>query len=375
MIMPVDPSSQATAAVQKLEPYVPGKPIAELEREYGISSSIKLASNENPLGPAPAAIAALSAATAQLGLYPDGNGFELKQALARKHACGIESITLGNGSNDVLVMIAETFLDQRAEAVYSQYGFAVYPIAVQATGATARVAAALGEDSAMPLGHDLQAMAALVNSATKVVFIANPNNPTGSWVEAVPLQQFIAGVPVNTIVVVDEAYFEYVEGADFPDTSLWLAEFPNLVVTRTFSKAYGLAGLRVGYAVSSPAIASMVNRVRQPFNVNSLALAAAGGALEDREHLRRSVQLNRTGLQQLHDGFRRLEVRSYPSRGNFVLLDCGRPAPPVYQAMLRQGVIVRPLGNYRLPNHLRITVGTPEQNQRMLHALQIALAS
>jgi histidinol-phosphate aminotransferase len=373
--MPLDPISLATAAVQKLEPYVPGKPIAELEREYGIGSSIKLASNENPLGPAPAALAALSAGAAQLGLYPDGNGFELKQALARKHACGIESITLGSGSNDVLVMIAETFLDQRCEAVYSQYGFAVYPIAVQATGATARVAAALGEASAMPLGHDLRAMAALVNANTKVVFIANPNNPTGSWVEAAPLRQFIAGIPAGTIVVVDEAYHEYVEGADFPDTSVWLAEFPNLVVTRTFSKAYGLAGLRVGYALSSPAIASLLNRVRQPFNVNSLALAAAHGALKDRDHLLRSVQLNRTGQQQLQDGFQRLGVRAYPSRGNFVLIDCGRPAAAVYQAMLRQGVIVRPLGNYQLPNHLRITVGTPEQNQRMLHALRSALSS
>jgi len=373
--MSLDPTLLATAAVQKLEPYVPGKPIAELEREYGISSSIKLASNENPLGPGPGALAALAASATQLGLYPDGNGFELKQALARKHACGIESITLGSGSNDVLVMIAETFLEQRCEAVYSQYSFAVYPIAVQATGAIARIAAALGEDTAMPLGHDLQAMAALVNANTKVVFIANPNNPTGSWVEAAALRQFIRGVPASTIVVVDEAYFEYVDDADFPDTSLWLAEFPNLVVTRTFSKAYGLAGLRVGYALSSPAIAGLLNRVRQPFNVNSMALAAACGALEDHDHLRRSLQLNRAGLQQLHDGLQRLAVRSYASLGNFVLFDCARPAPPVYQAMLRQGVIVRPLGNYRLPNHLRVTVGTPEQNQRMLHALQTALGS
>ena len=373
--MSLDPTSLATAAVQKLQPYVPGKPISELEREYGITSSIKLASNENPLGPGPRALAAIANA-AQLGLYPDGNGFELKQALARKHGVDIEAITLGNGSNDVLVMVAETFLDERSEAVYSQHGFAVYPIAVQATGATARIAPVLGEGSAMPLGHDLEAMARLVNAKTKVVFIANPNNPTGTWLSAAPLQGFIAQVPPTTLVVVDEAYFEYVElDADYPDASRWLAEFPNLIVTRTFSKAYGLAGLRVGYALSSPAIAALLNRVRQPFNVNSVALAAACAALEDHEHLARSVQLNRASMQQLQEGFRQLGVRSHASRGNFVLIDCGRPSAPVYQAMLRQGVIVRPVGNYQLPNHLRITTGTVEQNQRMLQALQVALKS
>jgi len=362
-----------TAAVEKLQPYVPGKPISELEREYGITSSIKLASNENPLGPGPAALAAISAGARELGLYPDGNGFELKRALARKHQCSPDAITLGNGSNDVLVIIAETFLDQHSEAVYSQYSFAVYPIAVQACGAMARVAAALPETSAMPLGHDLDAMAALVNANTKVVFIANPNNPTGSWLPVQALREFITGVPASTLVVVDEAYIEYVAEADHADASQWLQEFPNLVVTRTFSKAYGLAGLRVGYALSSPAIAGLLNRVRQPFNVNSLALAAACGALQDGEHLQRSVLLNRTGLQQLRLGLQGLGLRAYASRGNFVLFDCGRPVQPVYQALLRQGVIVRPVGNYGLPNHLRVTTGTSEQNQRMLQALQIAL--
>jgi histidinol-phosphate aminotransferase len=364
-----------TAAVEKLQPYVPGKPISELEREYGITSSIKLASNENPLGPSPAALAAISAAAKELGLYPDGNGFELKRALARKHDCSMDAITLGNGSNDVLVIIAETFLDQRSEAVYSQYGFAVYPIAVQACGAIARVAPALPESSTMPLGHDLDAMAALVNANTKVVFIANPNNPTGSWLPAAALRDFVAGVPDSTLVVIDEAYIEYVAEPDHPDASQWLREFPNLVVTRTFSKAYGLAGLRVGYALSSPAVAGLLNRVRQPFNVNSMALAAACGALQDVEHLQRSVQLNRAGLQQLREGLQALGLRAYASRGNFVLFDCGRPVLPVYQALLRQGVIVRPVGNYGLPNHLRVTTGTSEQNQRMLQALRGALSS
>lgn len=371
--MPTDLSQLAVPSVRTLAPYVPGKPIEELEREYGLSDIVKLASNENPLGPGPKARAAMEAAAKDIGLYPDGGGFALKQALARKHGCAIESITLGNGSNDVLVMIAETFLDGRAEAVYSQYGFAVYPIAVQATGATARVAPAYPERHTMALGHDLDAMARLVNERTRVVFVANPNNPTGTWIESAALKSFIAALHATTLVVMDEAYIEYVEDAAFPDSSRWLNEFPNLIVTRTFSKAYGLAGLRVGYALSSPAIANMLNRVRQAFNVNSIALAAATAALEDAAHLRESVELNREGMRQVEAGIDQLGLRRYPSRGNFLLIDCGRPAGPVYEAMLRQGVIIRPVGNYQLPTHLRITIGTPEQNQRMLRALRLAL--
>ena len=370
-----DPASLASPYVRTLAPYVPGKPLAELEREYGIRDSIKLASNENPLGPGPLARAAMARAAAEVGLYPDGNGFALKQALALKHGCGIDGITLGNGSNDVLVMLAETFLTTEVEAVYSQYAFAVYPIVVQATGATPRVAAALPGSHAMALGHDLEAMRALVSARTRLVFIANPNNPTGTWVDAQPLKAFIASLPRTTLVVVDEAYIEYVEDAAFPDSSRWLDEFPNLVVTRTFSKAYGLAGLRVGYALSHPAVAGLLNRVRQAFNVNSLALAAARAALDDREHLERSIVLNRAGMQQLEHGLDALPVQRLPSRGNFVLIDCKRLAGPVYEAMLRQGVIVRPVGNYQLPQHLRLTIGTQQQNQRMLDALAQALRS
>jgi histidinol-phosphate aminotransferase len=225
----------------------------------------------------------------------------------------------------------------------------------------------------MPLGHDLAAMAQLVNERTRIVFVANPNNPTGTWVSAAALRQFIAALPEQTLVVVDEAYIEYVSEPNFPDASRWLGEFPNLLVTRTFSKAYGLAGLRVGYALSHPAVADMINRVRQPFNVNTIALAAALAALDDSEHLSRSVETNRAGMAQLRTGFDALGVRHLPSAGNFVMIDCGRPAAAVYEAMLRQGVIVRPVGNYRLPNHLRVTVGTREQNERMLSALKQAL--
>ena len=363
-----------SASVRTLAPYVPGKPIEELEREYGIRDSIKLASNENPLGAGPKAIAAIAAACRDIGLYPDGNGFALKQTLAQRHGCPIECITLGNGSNDVLVMLAEAFLTTEVEAVYSQYAFAVYPIAVQATGAQARVAPALPDGHPMALGHDLDAMARLVNEKTRIVFVANPNNPTGTWVDAAALRQFIQKLPPSTLVVVDEAYIEYVDDAGFPDTSRWLAEFPNLVVTRTFSKAYGLAGLRVGYALAHPDVASLLNRVRQPFNVNSVALAAARAALEDEEHLRKSVATAREGLRQVAAGLDQLGVRHSPSQGNFLLMDCGRPAAGVYEGMLRQGVIVRPVGNYQLPNHLRLTIGTQPQNQRMLAALEHALS-
>jgi histidinol-phosphate aminotransferase len=370
-----DPTQLASPSVRTLAPYVPGKPLAELEREYGIRDSIKLASNENPLGPGPLALAAIAQAASEVGLYPDANGFVLKQALARKHDCALDSITLGNGSNDVLVMVAEAFLTRATEAVYSQYGFAVYPIAVQATGATARVAPALPTSHAMALGHDLDAMLHMVNDRTRVIFIANPNNPTGTWLEAAALQAFIGALPPTVLVVVDEAYIEYVPDQSFPDASRWLTQFPNLIVTRTFSKAYGLAGLRVGYALSHPGVANMLNRVRQTFNVSSIALAAACAALDDEAHLQQTIIVNREGMSQLLAGLAALPVRVSPARGNFVLIDCGRPALPVYDAMLRQGVIVRPVGNYQLPNHLRLTIGTRAQNQRMLGALKNALGA
>lgn len=374
--MAFQPDTLAAPAIRAIAPYIPGKPIEELEREYRISNSIKLASNENPLGPGPKALAAMREAATDIGLYPDGGGFTLKQALAKKHGCELDCITLGNGSNDVLVMLAETFLTPQSEAVYSQYAFAVYPIAVQATGATARIAPANPADHAMPLGHDLEALARLVNERTRLVFIANPNNPTGTWLTAQALRKFIAGVPAQTLVVVDEAYIEYVTDPAFADASRWLKDFPNLVVVYTFSKAYGLAGLRVGYSLSHPGVAALVNRVRQPFNVNLLALAAARAALDDSEHLQKTLATNRTGLAQLQAGFDalvNLGVKHLPSAGNFVLIDCGRPAAAVYEAMLRQGVIVRPVGNYQLPNHLRITIGTQAQNERMLNALKQAL--
>ena len=363
----------AAPGVRTLSPYLPGKPIDELERELGIRDSIKLASNENPLGPGAAARAAAAAAIDGVGQYPDGSGHRLRAALAARHGLDPAHVTLGNGSNDLLVMLAEAFLTPADEAVMSQYCFAVYPLAVRATGATARIAPALGLDHAMPLGHDLGAFRALIGPATRLVFIANPNNPVGSWLGARELHDFLCSLPAHVIAVVDEAYFEYSREVDCADATRWLGELPNLVVTRTFSKAYGLAGLRVGYALSHPDIADLLNRVRQPFNVNSLALAAAEAALRDSAHLAAVVALNRGGLVELRSGLERLGLRVLPSAANFLLVDCGRPAGALYEALLREGVIVRPVAGYGLPNALRITVGTATGNARCLAALERVL--
>ncbi len=355
--------------VRGLQPYVPGKPIAELEREYGVHDIVKLASNENPLGPGPRARAAMAGALAEIGLYPDGSGFELKRQLSAHHGIEPGCLTLGNGSNDVLVLLAEAFLTPATEAVYSQYCFAIYPIVVQASGATARIAPALPADNPMPLGHDLEAMAKLITPQTRLIFLANPNNPTGTWIEPDRLKAFLGALPASALAVVDEAYFEYSRDVECPDTTRWLKELPNLVVLRTFSKAYGLAGLRVGYAISQPQIAETLNRLRQPFNVNSVALAAATAALDDGEHVQKSVQLNRAALAELRVQIAGLGLKVIPSAGNFLLVDLGRPAGPVFEGLLRRGVIARPVGNYGLPNHLRITTGTLDQTRRAIEAL------
>lgn len=356
----------AAGGVRGLAPYVPGKPLAELEREFGIRDAIKLASNENPLGPPVASLNAMRGALQGVGLYPDGAAFDLKQALADHLSVSPEQITVGNGSNEVLSIIAETFLSPGLEAVYSQYAFLVYALCVQATGARARVAAANGPANGQPLGHDLDAMAAQVNARTRVVFIANPNNPTGTWLEARDLRGFIASLPEHVLVVLDEAYCEYAPDGDMSGGLGWVREFPRLIVTRTFSKIYGLAGLRIGYAVSHPAVAELLNRVRQPFNVNALAQVAARAALAEAAHIRQSRELNRAGLVVLRDGLQAIGWSVPLSAGNFVLADTGAPAHAWNQALLRAGIIVRPVANYGLPNHLRITTGLPEHNQRLL---------
>ena len=358
---------RAAPGVRGLNPYEPGKPVEALEREHGIRDAVKLASNENPLGPCAGAREAVAAGVAGLGRYPDGGGYHLKAALAERIGVGPGQITLGNGSNDVLELVARTFVTPKNQVVYSEHAFVVYPIVTRAVGATPVVT------PARHFGHDLDAMAAAVGQRTKVVFIANPNNPTGTWVDAARLAAFLEGVPRHVLVVVDEAYTEYVGRADYPDCTAWLDDHPNLVVTRTFSKAHGLAGLRVGYAVSSPAVAELLNRVRQPFNVNSLALAAAEAALRDEEHIRRSVEVNDHGLRQLLHGLDQLGLVHIPSAANFVAVDVGRDAAPVYEALLREGVIVRPVAGYGLPRHLRVTVGRERENRRFLQALEKVL--
>lgn len=363
----------AAPGVRDLHPYQPGKPISELEREYGISNSIKLASNENPLGPSDAALTAIREASRQIHLYPDGNGYELKQALAAKHGVPLEAITLGNGSNEVIMLAAETFLTAQDEAIYSQHGFAAYPIAVQAIGATARVVPALATDSAMPRGDDLAGFAERVNAKTRMVFIANPNNPTGTWLEAEALRAFIRSLPDKVIVIVDQAYFEYNLGADYGDASAWLSEFPNLVVARSFSKAYGLAGLRIGYCLSHPDVASLMNRVRLAFNTSVLAQAAAIAALQATDYLEKTRQINDSGLASLSDFCTRHGIPYSPSRGNFLLIDVQRDAMPVYEKLLRAGIIVRPVGGYGLPECLRISIGLPDEMERLMAALPAVL--
>lgn len=354
----------ATAGVKGLTPYQPGKPVEELERELGISNIIKLASNENPLGPSDAVLKALEKASGELTRYPDGNGFVLKQALVSKLGVELDQITLGNGSNDVLDLVARAYLSAGDEAIFSQYAFAVYPISTQAVGAKAVVTPAKN------YGHDLDAMAAAITDKTRVIFIANPNNPTGTWLTRAEIDAFMVKVPESVIVVLDEAYFEYVEEPAYPDGVASLRQYPNLIVTRTFSKAYGLASLRVGYGISSPEIANILNRVRQPFNVNSFALVAAATALFDNEYLEKGRALNKRGITQLEAGFGALNLSYTPSVGNFVLVHFEQDAQPIFNALLRSGVIVRPVSNYGMPNALRVSVGTEQENARFLSSLQ-----
>jgi histidinol-phosphate aminotransferase len=362
----------AAPGVRGLRPYEPGKPVEELERELGISGAIKLASNENPLGPSPDVLVAMQAACNTVTRYPDGNGFALKSALA--HRLGVEQgqITLGNGSNDILELIARAFVMPDNSVVFSQHAFAVYPIVTQAVGAQAVIV------PAKDWGNDLDAMAAAIRDDTRLVFIANPNNPTGTWLAGNALRDFIRSLPEHVIVVVDEAYFEYANASHTGAIGYesMLAEMetcPRLVVTRTFSKAYGLAGLRVGYGVSGTAVADYLNRVRQPFNLNSIAEAAAVAALADEHHLQNSIDVNSAGLAQLTAAFEAMSLAYINSAANFISVEVGEDGRAVYDKLLREGVIVRPVDNYAMPRHLRITVGTRDENARVIDALRKVL--
>ncbi len=359
-------AAQAPAYIRAISPYIPGKPITELAREMGIpvASIVKLASNENPLGMSPKARAAVERAIAGIERYPDN--FDLTRALATNFGVGTEQIVLGNGSNDVLDLAARVFLAPGRSAVFSQHAFAVYPLATMSAGAECIVV------PARHYGHDLAAMRAAIRPDTRVVWIANPNNPTGNFVPHAEVRAFLQTVPADVVVVLDEAYNEYLAPADRGDTLAWVKEFPNLVVTRTFSKVYGLAGLRVGYAVAAPEVADLMNRVRQPFNVNNLALAAAVAALDDHVFIADSYELNRHGMEQIVAGLKRLGLEHIPSHGNFVTFAVGDGAA-VNRKLLQQGVIVRPIGGYGLPNHLRVTIGLETENARFLEVLESAL--
>ncbi len=354
--------------IRDIAPYQPGKPIAELAREMGLHEAniIKLASNENPLGMSPLALEAIEQALPDLALYPDGSGYALKQTIAKKFGVTTEQIVLGNGSNDVLEFMARSFLRPGLDAMYSQHAFAVYPLVVKAIGARGI------EVPAKHFGHDLDAMRAAVTPTTRIIFIANPNNPTGTYLPTAALHAFIKSLPQNILVVLDEAYTEYMPPQHASQSMAWLKEFPNLVVSRTFSKAYGLAGLRVGFGVAHTDLIAMMNRVRQPFNVNSLALAAAEAALNDDEFVQRSYALNQLGMAQLLAGFADMGLHHIPSLGNFVCVKVSNAAG-VYQKLLRAGVIVRPVASYGMPEYLRVTVGLHGQNQSFLTALKNAL--
>jgi len=359
----------APAYVRAIAPYQPGKPISEVARELGLKESeiIKLASNENPLGCGEAAKAAMRKAIEEVNLYPDGAGFALKEAISKKFGVGMDGIVIGNGSNDLLDYIAMAFLAPGTSAVYGQHCFAVYPITTLARGATGI------KVPAKAYGSDLDGMLAAVRADTRIIFVANPNNPTGAFSPYDELKAFIKKVPENVIVVLDEAYNDFLPHELRADTVAWLKEFPNLVLTRTFCKIYGLAGLRVGYMLGNPQICDMVNRVRAPFNVNAIAQAAAVAALGDEEFVARGFANNRAGMKQIEEGVRALGLEFIPSYANFITIDVGN-GPAVFQALLKRGVIVRPIANYELPKHIRVTIGLPQENARFLASLKEALA-
>jgi histidinol-phosphate aminotransferase len=359
--------------VRAIAPYQAGKPISEVAREFGLDEAniVKLASNENPFGVPDSAKQAMAQAAADLGRYPDANAFELKQALSQRYDVPMEWITLGNGSNDILEIAAHAFVEKGQSVVYAQYSFAVYALATQGIGARHIVVPAKNH------GHDLDAMLDAIEEDTRLVFIANPNNPTGTFVPGAEIEAFLQKVPANVVVVLDEAYNEFLAREDQYESAAWVRQYPNLLVSRTFSKAYGLAGLRVGFALAQPQLTDLMNRIRQPFNVNSMAQAAAIAALNDTEFLEKSARNNAAGYRQFVEAFEQMGLEYVPSYGNFVLVKVGNDLAAgarVNLALLKQGVIVRPVGNYGLPEWLRISIGLPQENAVLIAALQKALA-
>ncbi|RDV38890.1 histidinol-phosphate transaminase [Bradymonadaceae bacterium TMQ3] len=353
--------------IETLKPYVPGKPIEELERELGIEGSIKLASNENPLGPSPMATEAARALLSKGHIYPDGAAHRLRAAVAEFHGVNADEVITGNGSNEVLTIAVRTFCTADDEAVVSEYSFAAYPIICQAQGMTIR-RASMKE----PLTFDLEAMAAAITPKTKIVFVANPNNPTGTYVPADELRTFLKAVPEDVIVVVDEAYHEYVQADDYASAETMRDLRERLIICRTFSKCYGLAGIRAGYGIAPANLIDRMNRVREPFNVNILAQDAAAAALKDVNFVERSVRINEEGRAILEKGLAEMSelgVSWIPSQTNFLLVKTPVEGVSVYNALLRKGVIVRPMAGYGLGDYVRISIGTPDEVRRCLKSL------
>ncbi|MCY3885779.1 MAG: histidinol-phosphate transaminase [Gammaproteobacteria bacterium] len=359
-------NSNVNTRVLTLSPYLPGKTIAELLREYGIHNSIKLSSNENPRGASPQVLGAIAKEFDTLTRYPDPTGRGLKQALSQKLGVSSDCITLGNGSNDVLELAARVAVSPGSSCVVDEHCFEVYPMAIAAAHGK------LVSVESRNWRQDLARTAEVVDEATSIVYIANPNNPTGTYVTGYELKSFIESVPPFVWIVIDEAYFEYVNEADYPNGVEFCRQHPNLIITRTFSKAYGLASMRVGYSVSSSYFAELLNRIRQPFNVNSMALAAAQAALKDDAYLAESVAMNSEEMTYVMDCLSEQGFEYIPSVANFVTFDCGVDSSSLYDSLLRQGVIVRPISNYGMPNHLRVTIGTHEENVRFAEALATA---
>jgi len=356
-------------AIERLRAYDPGHDLVALRRKAGEGGLVELGSNENPYGPAPGVRAAAERTLATAHIYPDPYGGDLKRALAARHGVGVAQIVLGNGSHELLMQLGQVFSGPGVDVVYPQYGFAVFAIATAAAGADAVVVPALPVDAPMPRGHDLDALRDAVTPRTRLLFIANPNNPTGTWVGAEALADFLRAVPDDVVVVVDEAYAEIADAPDYASALSLLPAHPNLVVTRTFSKAYALAGLRVGYAIAHPELAAILERVRESFNVNAVALAAAEAALADERHLRDTVAENARQRERLAAALRERGWRVGPSQANFLLVEFGEPTPDIEAGLLRRGVVPRPMGGYGLPQCLRISVGDAVGNRRFLAAL------
>lgn len=361
--MTLDYRQLANSYISNLTPYQPGKPIDEVERELGITSAIKLASNENPLGTSAKAIIAAQDALLKSHIYPDGGCYHLKNTLAKFLNVYANQLTIGNGSENILEIIINSYLSKNDEAIISQYAFLTIPLLIQRHGAH------LVQVPAMNYGHNIKGMIDAVTDKTRIMFIVNPNNPTGTYTSTDNLKLLLNSIPKNILVVIDEAYSEYIDRDDYPNTLELLLQHPNLIITRTFSKVYGLAALRLGYSVSSSEIADILNRARLPFNVNAIATSAGIAAILDQEHVARSVKANHEGMLQLEEGLRNLKIEYIPSVGNFIALNTKINAADIYQKLLLLGVIVRPLHAYDMSTYLRVTIGTIAENERFLESL------